>query len=134
MQQQFGELPKTLLDFADLDEVARRLFRANEVNPDPNTSFVVASAATMALLAVRRLGKGQEIFLDMFGANAYANFDDFIDNGNGSQRQPLNRDYTGLGDYQRLYPCQQGWLYVYLPTAEDQSAFHQHVPLFCSLK
>ncbi|MEC8500844.1 MAG: CoA transferase [Pseudomonadota bacterium] len=133
VQQQFGELPKTLLDFADLDEVARRLFRANEVNPDPNTSFVVASAATMALLAVRRLGKGQEIFLDMFGANAYANFDDFIDNGNGSQRQPLNGDYTGLGDYQRLYPCQQGWLYVYLPTAEDQSAFHQHVPSFAHL-
>ena len=87
----------------------------------------------MALLAVRRLGKGQEIFLDMFGANAYANFDDFIDNGNGSQRQPLNGDYTGLGDYQRLYPCQQGWLYVYLPTAEDQSAFHQHVPSFAHL-
>lgn len=130
---QFGELPHRLLQYQELVEVGRRLFRANEVNPDPNTSFVVASAATMGVLAARRLGIGQEIFLDMFGANAYANFDDFFDTGTGSHRQPLNADYTGLDDYQRLYACQQGWLYVYLPTEEERDLFHQHVPTFAQL-
>jgi crotonobetainyl-CoA:carnitine CoA-transferase CaiB-like acyl-CoA transferase len=131
--QQFGELPKARLDYLELCDVSRRLFKANEVNPDPNTSFVVASSAIMGLLAARRLRKGQAIFLDMFGANAYANFDDFMDDGSGSRRQPLTDDYTGLGDYQRLYPCQEGWLYVCLLSSADRALFHQYVPSFAHL-
>ena len=52
----------------------------------PNTSFVVASAAVMGLLAAVQTGQGQMVQLDMFGANAYANFDDFADVGSGTTR------------------------------------------------
>ena len=56
---QFGELPSTPLTYRELLDVSRRLFRANELNPDPNTSFVVASAAVMGLLAAFKLGRGR---------------------------------------------------------------------------
>ena len=83
---QFGELPSTPLAYDEMLDVSRRLFRANELNPDPNTSFVVASAAVMGLLAAVQTGQGQMVQLDMFGANAYANFDDFADVGSGTTR------------------------------------------------
>ena len=50
---------------------------------------MVASAAVMGLLAAAQTGQGQRVELDMFGANAYANFDDFVDVGAGSARLPL---------------------------------------------
>ena len=83
---QFGRLPIEPLDYPTLRDVSRRLFRANELNPDPNTSFVVASAAVIGLLAAARTGRGQVISLDMFGANAYANFDYFTQREDGSAR------------------------------------------------
>jgi len=71
---QMGGLPQDRpLSLAEIREVTRRLFRANEVNPDPNTSMVVATAATLGLLARDMMGKGQKIFIDKFGDNAYAN-------------------------------------------------------------
>ena len=131
---QFGELPETIVSYAEKKEISRRLFRANEVNPDPNTSFVVATAASLGLYAARVHGIGQRIDLDMFGANAYANFDDFADMGNGSQRPAIDPDHLGLGPYQQLYPCAEGWLYVCLPTARERQIFHEYVPEFSVLK
>ena len=117
---QFGQLPTELLDYPTLRDVSRRLFRANELNPDPNTSFVVASAAVMGLLAATSTGQGQVISLDMFGANAYANFDDFTQRAGGSARPEIDPDYRGTGDFERLYPCKEGWLFISVPQPRDQ--------------
>lgn len=76
---QVGGAPDTgPIDDATLRETARRLMRANDVNPDPNTSLVICSAALLALTAQRRTGQGQQVFVDMFGTSAYANFDDAL--------------------------------------------------------
>lgn len=117
---QFGRLPNELLDYPALRDVSRRLFRANELNPDPNTSFVVASAAVMGLLAAASSGQGQVINLDMFGANAYANFDDFAERHDGSARPAIDADYRGTDTFERLYPCKEGWLFVSVPRPRDQ--------------
>jgi len=130
---QFGQLPSQLQAYPELLETSRRLFRANEVNPDPNTSFVVASAATMGLLAARRLGKGQVVYLDMFGANAYANFDDFLLQAEASSRVALDADYFGKGPYHQLYPCKEGWLFVGLSSKAEQQQFHEVVGDFVDL-
>jgi len=130
---QFGQLPSQLQAYPELLETSRRLFRANEVNPDPNTSFVVASAATMGLLAARRLGKGQIVYLDMFGANAYANFDDFLLQAEASSRVALDVDYLGKGPYHQLYPCKEGWLFVGLSSKAEQQQFHEVVGDFADL-
>lgn len=131
---QFGQLPSQLQAYPELLETSRRLFRANEVNPDPNTSFVVASAATMGLLAARRLGKGQIVYLDMFGANAYANFDDFLLQAESSSRVALDKDYLGKGPYHQLYPCKEGWLFVGLSSEAEQRQFHEVVGEFADLR
>jgi crotonobetainyl-CoA:carnitine CoA-transferase CaiB-like acyl-CoA transferase len=131
---QFGELPDKLLSYPELLDVSRRLFRANEVNPDPNTSFVVASAATLGLVGARRLGLGQIVYLDMFGANAYANFDDFLSQSSGSARMPLDAEHLGTGPYDRLYPCKSGWLFVHLRGEKEQKLFHATVGAFAALK
>ena len=131
---QFGQLPNQLQAYPELLETSRRLFRANEVNPDPNTSFVVASAATMGLLAARRLGKGQIVYLDMFGANAYANFDDFLLQAESSSRVALDKDYLGKGPYHQLYPCKEGWLFVGLSSEAEQRQFHEVVGEFADLR
>lgn len=107
--------PQTL---AQLRETARRLMRANDVNPDPNTSLVITSAALLGLAAQRRLGIGQAIFVDMFGANAYANFDDALSYPGKPARRSPDREGYGLNPLWRLYTCRQGW--VMLAVADDR--------------
>ena len=99
-------------------ETARRLMRANEVNPDPNTSLVIASAAMLGLAARDRLGVGQAIFVDMFGANAWANFDDAIAWPGKPPRPMPDRDGYGLHPLWRLYPCAQGWVFLAIDSAQ----------------
>jgi crotonobetainyl-CoA:carnitine CoA-transferase CaiB-like acyl-CoA transferase len=111
-----GPGPMTL---AEVREVARRLFRANEVNPDPNTSMVIATAAMLGLLARDLTGKGQEIFVDMFGANAYANWDDFLSYPGKPERAPLDDQGLGLRPGQRLYQCRDGWVFVFATDDAD---------------
>ena len=130
---QFGELPSVPLAYDELLDVSRRLFRANELNPDPNTSFVVASAAVMGLLAAAQTGQGQKVELDMFGANAYANFDDFVDVGAGSARLPLDGDYRGKGRFEQLYPCREGWLMISIDREVDQQRLLAEIGSFDNL-
>ena len=130
---QFGELPSTPLAYDEMLDVSRRLFRANELNPDPNTSFMVASAAVMGLLAAAQTGQGQMVQLDMFGANAYANFDDFADVGSGSTRTPLDDDHRGKGPFERLYPCREGWLMISVGNELDQQRLLAEIGSFDNL-
>lgn len=105
------------MDEARLRETARRLMRANEVNPDPNTSLVVCSAALLGLTARRRLGIGQAIFIDMFGTNAWANFDDAIAFPGKPERPLPDREGFGLHPLWRLYRAQTGWVFLGIESA-----------------
>ena len=116
---QMGGLPTDApLDLEAVREVTRALFRANDVNPDPNTSMVVATAAVLGLLARQRTGKGQRIFLDMFGANAYANWDDFVSYPGKPERPAVDKGSLGLGPWCRLYECRSGWVFLHV---DDES-------------
>lgn len=112
---QMGGLPTdSPLDLDGVREVTRALFRANDANPDPNTSMVVATAAVLGLLARELTGKGQRIFLDMFGANAYANWDDFVSYPGKPERPAVDKGSLGLGPWCRLYECKSGWVFLYV--------------------
>ena len=109
---QIGGAPSTEpMDLAQLRETARRLMRANDVNPDPNTSLVICSAVLLGLQARRRQHVGQAIFVDMFGANAYANFDDCLRYPDKPPRESPDREGHGLNPLWRLYRCAQGWVF-----------------------
>ena len=105
-----GEPPAELLQGDALRDWARRLFRANEVNPDPNTSMVTATAVILALLARERHGVGQAVSVDMFCANAYANFDDFLSYPDKPDRACPRRDQTGFDGY-GLEQTGSGWVF-----------------------
>lgn len=106
-------------DIQLLRETARQLMRANEVNPDPNTSLVIASAAMLGLYVQRTQGVGQHIQCNMMGANAYANFDDFLSyEGKRERPAPLPGLY-GLSATYRLYPTAQGWVFLACPTDRE---------------
>ena len=81
--------------------------------------MVVATTAALGLLARDLTGKGQRIFVDMFGANAYANWDDFISYPDKPDRARVDRNMMGLGPWCRLYECRSGWVFLY---AEDEDA------------
>ena len=122
---QMGGLPSTdeELDNEGLRETARKLLRANEVNPDPNTSMVVATAALVGLAARRSHGRGQKVYVDMFGANAWANWDDFLSYEGKPERAPVDADGYGLGPLQRLYRCREGWVFLMVVTDREWEAF-----------
>jgi crotonobetainyl-CoA:carnitine CoA-transferase CaiB-like acyl-CoA transferase len=107
----------------ELRATAWRLFRANEANPDPNTSVVVASATLLALLAQRRYGVGQQVFVDMLGANAYANADDFIQYAGKPVRPAPDEALLGLCATYRLYQAEAGWVFLAVPTDGEFQRF-----------
>ena len=121
---QMGEgMPPACRTIPELREVARKFFRANELNPDPNTSVVVASSSLLGLYARRRFGTGQEVFVDMFGANAWANADDFISYEGKPPRPTLDADLYGLNATWRLYPAAEGWVFLGLAVQREWERF-----------
>ena len=128
---QLGNLPPAneAQSLEQLRETARKLLRANEVNPDPNTSMVVATSALLGLAARRSLGRGQKIFVDMFGANAYANWDDFIDYQGKPERPPVDAEGYGIGPLQRLYRCRDGWVFLMIVNEREWEIFARETNL-----
>ena len=121
---QMGEgMPPVCRTIPELREVARKFFRANELNPDPNTSVVVASSSLLGLYARRRFGTGQEVFVDMFGANAWANADDFISYEGKPPRPTLDANLYGLNATWRLYPAAEGWVFLGLAVQREWERF-----------
>lgn len=120
---QMGErVPDTPQDMDSLRQWTRRLMRANEVNPDPNTALVVATSAMLGLAARNTTGHGQQILLDMFGANAYANHDDFLSYEHKPDRLIADEELRGLAPCYRLYQCaDEHWVFL----AMSQPAEHQ---------
>lgn len=132
---QLGErVPTDLQDMPALRAWCARLMRANEVNPDPNTALVVASSALLGLAARTRHGQGQLIKMDMFGANAYANHDDFLSYPGKAGRSVPGEGLFGLSATYRLYACAQNqWVFLALVTDKDKRRFidalAEHHPL-----
>ena len=122
---QLGErLPREKLDLDGLRLWARRLARANELNPDPNTAVVLCNAALVGLMSRQLNGAGQQIFVDMFGANAWANSDDFLSYPGKPQRQLPDEQLFGLSPLYRLYPCKDGqWVFLALVYAHERDRF-----------
>jgi crotonobetainyl-CoA:carnitine CoA-transferase CaiB-like acyl-CoA transferase len=118
-----GMPPPNCESLAEIREVARQLMRANEPNPDPNTSMLAVSATLLGLWARRRLGRGQCVFVNMLAANAYANADDFLSYPSKPPRPPVDSDLHGLRAGYRLYRARDGWVFLALVTDAEWSAF-----------
>ena len=111
--------PSTLGTDEELAAASSWLRAANELSPDPNTSVVVANAALLALHARRTSGRGQKVVLSMLGANAYANFDDFL-SYDGKRARPLpDAELLGFGPLYRLYRARSGWVFLGVTTAVE---------------
>lgn len=126
---QIGGIPDSSeqLDNSEIRDLARKLLRANEVNPDPNTSMVIATTAILGLCARNALGHGQKIFVDMFGANAYANWDDFIAYPGKPSRPEIDSNAYGLGALYRLYKTQDGWVFLAVVSDKERKLFSEHM-------
>jgi crotonobetainyl-CoA:carnitine CoA-transferase CaiB-like acyl-CoA transferase len=122
---QMGEhVPDTLQDIDNIRLWTSRLMRANEVNPDPNTAMVVTSSVLLGLYARQSTGKGQQILIDMFGANAYANQDDFLDYPGKPERLQPDAGLHGLTPTYRLYNCAEGqWVFLALLSEKEKTNF-----------
>ncbi len=109
----------------EIREASRQLMRANEANPDPNTGVLVASATLLGLYAQRRYGIGQEIYVNMLTANAYANSDDFLQYEGKPPRRAVDAELYGTAFWHRLYEASDGWLFFAAPTCDVWTAFCQ---------
>ncbi len=126
---QMGEhVPDTLQDIENIRLWTSRLMRANEVNPDPNTAMVVTSSVLLGLCARQVTGAGQQILIDMFGANAYANHDDFLDYPDKPPRLQPDEGLHGLTPTYRLYACAESqWVFLALLNDKEKTQFTQTV-------
>ena len=107
----------------EIREASRQLMRANEANPDPNTGVLVASATLLGLVAQQRYGIGQQIFVNMLAANAYANSDDFLQYEGKPARRPVDAELYGTAPWHRLYEASNGWVFFSAPTCESWTTF-----------
>ena len=111
--------PDSPMSMDEVKAVSRRLGRANEVNPDPNTAMVTATAITMALYARQRFGKPQYVETTMIGSNAYVNADHFFDYEGRPPRPTQDADGFGLGALHRLYQSSDGWIFLDCPFEDE---------------
>ncbi len=107
----------------ELREASRWFSRANEANPDPNTSMVVASSALLVLIARQRTGQGQPIFISMLGANGYANADDFLAYEGKPDRPLIDPGLHGTAPLHRLYRTRVGWVMLAANSDDGWRAF-----------
>ena len=65
----------------------------------------------------------------MFGANAYANFDDFVD---AVAVVTVGQRLPGQGAFLQLYPCRDGWLMISIDREVDQRLLEIGTPITSS--
>lgn len=115
--------PDKELTWEELKEVSRWLFRANEANPDPNTSMAAATAVMLGLYARSKTGKGQAGQVTMLGGNAYANADDFFSYEGKPERPLVDAECYGLNALYRLYEARESWVFLACVFEEEWQAF-----------
>ena len=100
------------MDLAQIRETARWLMRANEGNPDPNSSQAVATSIMLGLYVRELTGRGQAVQATMIQANAWANADEAYDfEGRPGYAIP-DADCYGLHALYRLYRASEGWVFL----------------------
>ena len=104
--------PDVPMAMEEILEVSRRISRANEVNPDPNSSMVISAGILLGIYARERFGISQHILTTMLGANAYANADDFFSYEGKPERGIPDADGYGLNALYRLYRARKGWIFL----------------------
>ena len=116
-----GALPAedAAMTMEELRSSSRQLGRANEVNPDPNTAMVTATAITMALYARQRHGDEQYVETTMIGSNAYVNADHFFDYEGRPPRPVIDADGYGTSALFRLYETLGGWVFLACPFEDE---------------
>jgi crotonobetainyl-CoA:carnitine CoA-transferase CaiB-like acyl-CoA transferase len=115
--------PDQPMNLEEIKEVSRLLMRANEANPDPNTSQAVATGILLALLARARTGRGQAVEVTMLQGNAWANADEAYDyNGRPPCALPDEQCY-GLNALYRLYETAEGWVFLACPFDHEWKGF-----------
>ena len=107
--------PDTPLSLEEIREISRQLGRANEANPDPNTSMVIATGLMLGLYARQRFGIAQYLETTMLGANAYTNADDFFSYEGKPPRAIPDAEGYGLNALYRLYRAERGWVFLACP-------------------
>ncbi|MBI4641679.1 MAG: CoA transferase [Candidatus Tectomicrobia bacterium] len=100
------------LEMDEIMEVSRRLGRANEVNPDPNSSMVFSTAMMLGLYLRELTGQSQKLESVMICANGYANADDFFSYEGKPPRALPDVEGYGLGALYRLYQAESGWVFL----------------------
>merc|ERR1711965_742010 len=86
--------------------------------------MVVCSSALLGLNALQRTGKGQRVLIDMFGANAYANHDDFLSYPGKAPRAMPDEGLHGLHPSYRLYPtAEDQWVFLAVPEEKEKKRF-----------
>jgi crotonobetainyl-CoA:carnitine CoA-transferase CaiB-like acyl-CoA transferase len=106
----------------EIKEESRLLMRANEANPDPNTSQAVATSIMLALLARAHSGRGQAIEVTMLQANAWANADEAYDYQGRPPTELPDEQCYGLGSLYRLYQASEGWVFIACPFEREWQA------------
>jgi crotonobetainyl-CoA:carnitine CoA-transferase CaiB-like acyl-CoA transferase len=122
---QLGErVPRSVLPMDEVRLWARRLMCANEVNPDPNTALVITTSVLLGLVARLHTGRGQQVLVDMLGANAWANYDDCLDYPGKPGRALPDAGLHGLAPTYRLYRCAgDQWAFLALVTPHERACF-----------
>jgi crotonobetainyl-CoA:carnitine CoA-transferase CaiB-like acyl-CoA transferase len=111
------------MNLEEIKEVSRLLMRANEANPDPNTSQAVATSIMLALLARVRSGSGQAVEVTMLQANAWANADEAYDYSGRPPCVVPDEQCCGLNALYRLYPASEGWVFLACVFDREWEAF-----------
>ena len=91
------------LNINEITEIARKIHAANEPSPDPNTSVVAATAMTFGLYSQIKEKQGQQIEVNMLGANSYTQFHDFYNYKNRKKSDQLDENLLGISPFNRLY-------------------------------
>ena len=103
----------------EIEEVARKLKRANDGTADHNTAMVNAVGLVLGLYARERSNQGQYVESTMIAANAYANVDDFYIHQGKLPRHLPDQDGYGIGALYRLYRAKSGWVFLGCPFEEE---------------
>jgi len=126
LRQSGRDMPPPTYQPMTMDEiknVSRRMMRANEGNPDPNTSQAVATAIMLGLLARERTGKGQAIQDTMMCANAWANHNEAYDYAGRPPYAIPDAECYGLHALYRLYEAKEGWVFLACLLEEEWAKF-----------
>ena len=106
----------------EIKDVSRRMMRANEGNPDPNSSQAVGTAVMLGLLARERTGRGQAIQATMLCANGWANHDEAYDYAGRPPYAVPDGECFGLHALYRLYQAKEDWVFLACPFEEEWTA------------